>query len=50
VPSHPVPLFANAAAEKFDRIVLRLAEMAADDAARPAWHRDSFFRRFAAAP
>jgi hypothetical protein len=44
-----VPLLAAAAA-KFDRIVLRLVETAANDAARPSWHQDSFFRRFATEP
>jgi hypothetical protein len=36
-----------AAAAKFDRIILRLLEKVANGAARPAWHKDSFFRRFA---
>jgi Zn-dependent M28 family amino/carboxypeptidase len=38
-----------AAAAKFDRIILRLMETVADDAARPQWRQDSFFRRFATA-
>jgi hypothetical protein len=38
----------TAAAAKFDRIILRLLEKVADDKARPQWHQDSFFRRFAA--
>ena len=37
------------AAARFNRIMLRLLERVADDPARPAWHEDSFFRRFAAA-
>ena len=37
----------TAAAAKFDRIILRLMETVANDAARPQWHQDSFFRRFA---
>jgi hypothetical protein len=28
---------------------LRLLETVANDAARPQWHQDSFFRRFATA-
>jgi hypothetical protein len=39
----------TAAAAKFDRIILRLMETVADDAKRPQWHEDSFFRRFATA-
>ena len=39
----------TAAAAKFDRIILRLLEKVANGAARPEWHRDSFFRRFATA-
>ena len=39
----------TAAAAKFDRIILRLLEKVANDAARPQWHQDSFFRRFATA-
>jgi Zn-dependent M28 family amino/carboxypeptidase len=37
----------TAAAAKFDRIILRLMETVANDPARPQWHQDSFFRRFA---
>ena len=37
------------AAARFNRIMLRLLEKVADDAARPAWREDSFFRRFATA-
>jgi hypothetical protein len=40
----------TAAAAKFDRIILRLMEMVANDAARPSWRQDSFFKRFATAP
>ena len=40
----------TAAAAKFDRIILRLMEMVANDAARPEWRQDSFFKRFAAEP
>jgi Zn-dependent M28 family amino/carboxypeptidase len=40
----------TAAAAKFDRIILRLMETVANDAARPSWHQDSFFRRFATEP
>jgi Zn-dependent M28 family amino/carboxypeptidase len=40
----------TAAAAKFDRIILRLMETVANDAARPQWRQDSFFRRFATAP
>ena len=39
----------TAAAAKFDRIILRLLEKVANGAARPEWHEDSFFRRFATA-
>jgi Zn-dependent M28 family amino/carboxypeptidase len=39
----------TAAAAKFDRIILRLMEAVANNPARPAWHQDSFFRRFATA-
>jgi hypothetical protein len=35
------------AAAKFERIILRLLETVANDAARPQWRQDSFFRRFA---
>ncbi len=38
------------AAAHFDRIVAELALRVADAPARPAWHADSFFRRFAGAP
>ncbi|MEI9976285.1 MAG: M28 family peptidase [Ignavibacteriota bacterium] len=37
----------TAAAAKFDRIILRLMETVANDPARPSWHSDSFFKRFA---
>jgi hypothetical protein len=40
----------TAAAAKFDRIILRLMETVANDAARPQWRQDSFFRRFATEP
>lgn len=40
----------TAAAAKFDRIILRLMETVANDPARPSWHSDSFFKRFATAP
>ncbi len=40
----------TAAAAKFDRIILRLMETVANDAARPSWHQDSFFKRFASEP
>jgi len=40
----------TAAAAKFDRIILRLMETVANDSARPAWHQDSFFKRFATEP
>ena len=40
----------TAAAAKFDRIILRLMETVANDAARPSWHTDSFFKRFATEP
>ena len=39
----------TAAAAKFDRIILRLMETVANDPARPKWHDDSFFKRFATA-
>ncbi len=35
------------AAAKFDRIIADLLERVANDAARPQWHDDSFFKRFA---
>jgi hypothetical protein len=28
-------------------VILKLVEQVADDPARPQWHQDSFFRRFA---
>lgn len=34
-------------AAKFDRVIADLLERVANDAARPRWHDDSFFRRFA---
>jgi hypothetical protein len=37
----------KAAAALFDRVILKLVERVADDAARPHWYPDSFFRRFA---
>jgi Zn-dependent M28 family amino/carboxypeptidase len=37
----------KAAAAKFDRIMVRLLERVADNAARPKWKDDSFFKRFA---
>jgi Zn-dependent M28 family amino/carboxypeptidase len=37
----------KAAAALFDRVILKLVERVADDAARPHWYADSFFRRFA---
>jgi hypothetical protein len=40
----------TAAAAKFDRIILRLMETVANDVARPSWHQDSFFKRFATEP
>ncbi len=36
-----------AAAAQFNDIILELAERVADHPARPAWHEESFFRRFA---
>jgi Zn-dependent M28 family amino/carboxypeptidase len=38
------------AAAHFDHLVAELALRVADAPARPAWHADSFFRRFAGAP
>jgi hypothetical protein len=35
------------AAAKFDRIIADLLERVANDPARPQWHSDSFFKRFA---
>lgn len=37
----------RAAAARFDRIILKLLQRVANAAARPEWHPDSFFRRFA---
>ena len=37
----------TAAAALFDRVILKLVESVADNAARPQWYQDSFFRRFA---
>ena len=34
-------------AAKFDRVIADLLERVANDSARPRWHDDSFFRRFA---
>jgi Zn-dependent M28 family amino/carboxypeptidase len=42
--SQPVDL---AAAALFDRVIADLLERVADDAARPRWNEDSFFKRFA---
>ncbi len=36
------------AAADFNRVMLLLGEAVANQAARPQWNRDSFFRRFAA--
>lgn len=35
------------AAAKFNRVIMALLRRVADDAARPAWNADSFFKRFA---
>ena len=35
-------------AAKFNRVIMTLLQRVANDAARPAWNGDSFFRRFAA--
>jgi Zn-dependent M28 family amino/carboxypeptidase len=35
------------AAAQFDRIIADLLERVANDPARPQWHQDSFFKRFA---
>ncbi len=43
--NQPVDL---AAAARFNRLILKLAERVADADARPAWKETSFFRRFAA--
>jgi len=40
----------TAAAARFNRIILRLMEAVANDAPRPQWRPDSFFKRFATAP
>jgi Zn-dependent M28 family amino/carboxypeptidase len=37
----------KASAAKFDRIIVSLLEKVADDAARPRWKDESFFKRFA---
>lgn len=37
----------KASAALFDRVILGLIERVADDAARPHWYENSFFRRFA---
>jgi hypothetical protein len=37
-----------AAAGKFNRVIMTLLRRVADDAARPTWNADSFFKRFAA--
>ena len=36
------------AAAKFNRVIMALLRRVADDAARPTWNPDSFFKRFAA--
>jgi len=36
------------AAAQFNRVIMALLRRVADDAARPTWNADSFFRRFAA--
>jgi Zn-dependent M28 family amino/carboxypeptidase len=45
--NQPVDL---AAAGKFEDMMLALTTEVANDPQRPSWHRNSFFRRFAAAP
>jgi Zn-dependent M28 family amino/carboxypeptidase len=35
------------AAAKFNRVIMALLQRVADDAARPTWNADSFFKRFA---
>jgi hypothetical protein len=35
------------AAAKFNRVIMTLLQRVADDAARPTWNADSFFKRFA---
>jgi Zn-dependent M28 family amino/carboxypeptidase len=42
--SQPVNL---EAAAKFNRVIMALLQRVANDAARPAWNADSFFKRFA---
>jgi hypothetical protein len=42
--SQPVDL---EAAAKFNRVIMALLRRVADDAARPTWNADSFFKRFA---
>ena len=37
----------QAAAAKFDRVILGLLQRVADDPARPKWKDTSFFKRFA---
>ena len=44
--SQPVNL---EAAALFDRVIMALLQRVANDAARPAWHADSFFKQFAGA-
>ena len=41
--SQPVNL---EAAAKFNRVIMALLRRVADDAVRPAWNADSFFKRF----
>ena len=36
------------AAATFDRVIMTLLQRVANDAARPTWNADSFFKRFAA--
>jgi Zn-dependent M28 family amino/carboxypeptidase len=36
------------AAARFNRVIMALLRRVADDAARPTWNADSFFKRFAA--
>jgi hypothetical protein len=40
------PIHADAAA-RFNRVIMTLLQQVANDAARPTWNPDSFFRRFA---
>jgi hypothetical protein len=35
------------AAAKFNRVIMALLRRVADDATRPRWNDDSFFKRFA---